>query len=200
MSVKTTTSSGPTTTESYAYAGDSDSPAFTQKGAAWNRTVLGIGGAEAVQDSATGVKLLIQNLRGDVVAQSTTAGTLSNFSRVDEFGVPKAALPAGTKYAFHGSKQREALTGGGMVAMGVRLYQPQMGRFLQVDPVRGGTANPYEYPSDPVNSQDLDGKRRARVRVSLGKERTKKLIRNLKAEARRLRDLAVRPEHVVPLK
>jgi hypothetical protein len=53
-------------------------------------------------------------------------------SRVDEFGVPKSALPAGTKYAFHGSKQREALTAGGMVAMGVRLYQPQMGRFLQV--------------------------------------------------------------------
>jgi len=158
MSVKTTTSSGPTTTESYAYDGDSDSPAFTQKGAAWNRTVAGVGGADAVHDSASGVKLLIQNLRGDVVAQSTTAGVLGTATRVDEFGVPKAALPAGTKYAFHGSKQREALTAGGMIAMGVRLYQPQAGRFLQVDPVLGGTANPYEYPSDPVNGADLDGR------------------------------------------
>ncbi len=158
MSVKTTTSAGPTTTESYAYTNDSDSPTFTQKGAAWNRTVMGIGGADAVQDSATGVKLLIQNLRGDVVAQSTTAGVLSNFSRVDEFGVPKSALPAGTKYAFHGSKQREALTSGGIVAMGVRLYQPQMGRFLQDDPVLGGSAGPYEYAyQDPVNISDLSG-------------------------------------------
>lgn len=190
MSVKTTTSAGPTSTESYAYTGDSDSPAFTQNGAAWNRTVAGIAGNDAVQDSATGISLQIQNLRGDIVAQSTTAGVLSNYSRVDEFGVPKTALPPGTKYAYHGSKQREALTSGGVIAMGVRLYQPQMGRFLQVDPVLGGTANSYEYPSGPVNSQDLDGKRKARVRLTLGKERTKKLVRHLRAEARRLRDLA----------
>jgi RHS repeat-associated protein len=83
---------------------------------------------------------------------------LSSLTRVDEFGVPKAALPAGAKYAFHGSKQREALTSGGMVAMGVRLYQPQLGRFMQVDPVLGGTASPYEYPSDPQNDADLTGK------------------------------------------
>lgn len=72
--------------------------------------------------------------------------------------MPKASLPAGAKYAFHGSKQREALTSGGMVAMGVRLYQPQLGRFMQVDPVLGGTESPYGYPSDPVNGADLDGR------------------------------------------
>jgi hypothetical protein len=43
--------------------------------------------------------------------------------------------------------------------MGVRLFSPSLGRFLQVDPVYGGNATPYDYCSgDPVNCFDLDGK------------------------------------------
>ncbi len=43
--------------------------------------------------------------------------------------------------------------------MGVRLYNPGTGRFLTVDPVPGGGANAYAYPTDPVNAFDLDGQR-----------------------------------------
>jgi hypothetical protein len=44
--------------------------------------------------------------------------------------------------------------------MGVRLYNPATGRFLSVDPVPGGNANPYEYCwGDPVNCLDLDGRK-----------------------------------------
>lgn len=46
--------------------------------------------------------------------------------------------------------------------MGVRLYSPQSGLFTSVDPVLGGNANRYTYPGDPINSFDLDGKRRCR--------------------------------------
>ncbi len=41
--------------------------------------------------------------------------------------------------------------------MGVRLYKPDTGRFLSVDPVFGGNDNPYVYPADPVNMYDLNG-------------------------------------------
>jgi hypothetical protein len=42
--------------------------------------------------------------------------------------------------------------------MGARLYNPATGRFLSVDPVVEGSANRYLYPTDPINSFDLDGK------------------------------------------
>lgn len=47
----------------------------------------------------------------------------------------------------------------GVSLMGVRLYNPVTGRFLQTDPVPGGSANAYDYAGqDPLNRFDLDGK------------------------------------------
>jgi hypothetical protein len=42
--------------------------------------------------------------------------------------------------------------------MGVRLYNPTTGRFLTTDPIPGGNENAYNYPNDPINLFDLDGK------------------------------------------
>ncbi|MCW2573595.1 MAG: hypothetical protein JWO88_3653 [Frankiales bacterium] len=42
--------------------------------------------------------------------------------------------------------------------MGVRLYDPKLGRFLEVDPIEGGSANDYDYCNgDPINCFDLGG-------------------------------------------
>ncbi|MEU7765026.1 PA14 domain-containing protein [Nocardia sp. NPDC049190] len=43
--------------------------------------------------------------------------------------------------------------------MGARTYLPILGRFLQTDPIPGGSANSYDYAnSDPINTFDLTGK------------------------------------------
>lgn len=47
---------------------------------------------------------------------------------------------------------------GGLIQMGARPYAPGLGRFLEVDPIEGGSANDYDYVSgEPVNRFDLDG-------------------------------------------
>ncbi|HEY8886720.1 MAG TPA: PA14 domain-containing protein [Candidatus Microsaccharimonas sp.] len=43
------------------------------------------------------------------------------------------------------------------IQMGSRVYIPGLGRFLNVDPIEGGTPNNYIYTPDPINSQDYNG-------------------------------------------
>ncbi|MFJ1901996.1 RHS repeat-associated core domain-containing protein [Streptomyces sp. NPDC088115] len=67
-----------------------------------------------------------------------------------------------------GDEQRSAETLTGLTLMGVRLYDPTAGRFLQVDSVAGGSCNSYDYVcGDPVNMVDLDGRMAAIALVGL---------------------------------
>src|SRR5262249_28557522 len=74
----------------------------------------------------------------------------------DEFGSPKQG--SSPRFGWLGGKQRRTELPSGVIEMGVRSYVPNIGRFLSTDPIRGGSANTYDYANqDPLNTFDLTG-------------------------------------------
>lgn len=158
-----------TTTQTNVYADGGDSPAWIGiSDGSWTRNVQDVGGNLAAIVGGTGTnqtsdELQLVNLHGDVVAtapnSSTAPGTDAYFEST-EFGIPRASNVVSPRYGWLGGKRRDSGDAlAGIVLMGVRLYSPSLGRFLQVDPVPGGSANDYDYVyQDPVNKTDLDGR------------------------------------------
>lgn len=151
-------------TTTFHYVDDSDSPAWTGTGAStWTRMITGVDGNLAATAAADGtVTLELVNLHGDVVATAadvSSASQVTSYSETTEFGVPRVASSANAPYGWLGSKRRDDSNFGGLIIMGARLYNPNTGRFLTVDPVAGGNANAYIYPADPINTSDTSGDR-----------------------------------------
>ena len=136
-----------------------------ERGSTWTRNIAGIGGElAAIQEFKEGgseVTLQLTNLHGDVVAtaaKSPFATSLKSTFSYDEFGNPTSGSVG--RYGWLGGKQRRTELASGVIQMGVRSYVPAIGRFLSVDPVLGGSANPYEYAAgDPINNFDLTGEK-----------------------------------------
>jgi RHS repeat-associated protein len=143
------------------YGDDSDEPRWIVEDTAGTvtRNVSGPDGDLTATTSATGdVLLQLTNLHGDVAATVDTALTEPQLLDYDEFGVPMEGQ-ADQRYGWLGGKQRSGEAMGDVILMGVRLYSPGLGRFLQTDPEDGGNATAYDYcAGDPVNCTDLDGK------------------------------------------
>jgi RHS repeat-associated protein len=143
------------------YAGPTSTPAWTENTTGeTSRNVPGINGQlAAIQYGTEAPVLQVTNLHGDIVATASVSETATELtSKVDtsEFGVPTTSLPS--KYSWLGALQVPSELASGVANMGARSYVPQIGRFLQPDPVPGGSANAYAYTfGDPVNSSDPSG-------------------------------------------
>ncbi|MEO3809485.1 LamG-like jellyroll fold domain-containing protein [Sphaerisporangium sp. B11E5] len=143
------------------YGDDTDEPNWISEDGSGARTRLVNGPDDDLVATAStdgGVRLQLTNLHGDIAA--TIDGDLSEPELYDyeEFGEP-AGEQTGQRYGWLGGKQRSGEAMGGHLLMGVRVYSPDLGRFLQSDPMMDGSCNAYEYTcADPVNKMDLDGR------------------------------------------
>jgi RHS repeat-associated protein len=160
----TTTAGDPQHTQRLHYSDPSDNPSWAETsadGGAWTRNVPELDGRLAATHDGAGATTTLQlaNLHGDVVATAGAApgSGLVTTLRADAFGDPQGGLPA-TGYGWLGAERRATVLPGGAMLMGARLYLPNLGRFTQVDPVLGGSANAYDYANqDPLNTYDLCG-------------------------------------------
>ncbi|WP_433538665.1 LamG-like jellyroll fold domain-containing protein [Micromonospora sp. CA-249363] len=142
------------------YGDDSDAVRWTQgSGGELVRNVTGPdGNLIATATSSGALALQLNDLHGNVVVTTDPGLAQPTVLDFDEFGVPSAAQQH-QLYGWLGGKQRAGAGVDDSILMGVRLYSPALGRFLQVDPVEGGSCNPYDYAcADPVNKFDLDGR------------------------------------------
>ena len=112
----------------------------------------------------------IKNFHGDVAMTVGINGVpTSNVFLYEPFGMASASATFGTNsnpqnatnsamgWAADPSRKQEQLFSVSIMQMGARVYMPSLGRFLQVDPIEGGTANAYVYAEDPVNKNDYSG-------------------------------------------
>ena len=90
----------------------------------------------------------------------TAATAVTGWARWSEYGSPAAptTITGPLGYGWLGAKQREtAPDAAGLTLMGVRFYNWATGTFTSADPVPGGNDTSYEYPTDPINQQDITG-------------------------------------------
>jgi RHS repeat-associated protein len=150
-------------TEIQHYTGSGNLPAWTGEiGGNWTRNISGFDGLTGIEHNGATPVLQLANLHGDIVAtvedSETATGLASTIKEASDYGVPATSTP--TRYSWLGADglRTELAQGISTVAMGARSYLPQTGRFLQTDPVPGGSANAYAYTyGDPINSSDPSG-------------------------------------------
>lgn len=163
--------SGPgstTVSATLRYGDDEDAPTGRSGPWGWERYVGDVSdGQVGVVTNGGDLAWQLTDLHGDVVATiEDGVSAPSRTSAYDAFGTlafsSGSGLGSGAPGLTHGwlggYGKHTPVSPGSFVHMGARVYNPTSGRFLQVDPVEGGSANDYDYANqDPLNTLDLDG-------------------------------------------
>ncbi|MDQ0990755.1 RHS repeat-associated protein [Streptomyces sp. V3I7] len=149
------------------YDDDGDNPRWIVENASSGlvtRNVRSASGDLGATTAKSGETVLqFTSVHGDVALRlPLDASTAPVALDSDEYGKSRAGQQA-TRYGWLGNHQRSSETVSSLMLMGVRLYNPDTGRFLSVDPIYGGNENAYEYcGGDPIGCTDLTGKLRVR--------------------------------------
>ncbi|WP_275404941.1 DNRLRE domain-containing protein [Streptomyces sp. SID10815] len=170
-----------TTVNHYSCGCDTPSWTVTTAGSAStvSRNVADLSGSLAATTGATGGAVLqLANLHGDISVRLDPATSAATVQRYDEYGNPLDATAAAAKYGALGAYQKAGDGLAGYTLMGVRLYDPTTGRFLQSDPVYGGNTSAYIYPADPIGQSDTSGELNYRTQTKKTKNYTIGISRN----------------------
>jgi RHS repeat-associated protein len=84
-------------------------------------------------------------------------GQTINSTTFASSGTPANTISGGMGWAAAPERKAEIMFSIPIVQMGARVYLPTLGRFLQIDPIQGGTESAYAYANDPINSSDYSG-------------------------------------------